>query len=90
MKKKFIEPQIKRIELNLSENIANSSPNLDQTGFYILTYDIASCTVVRSGIKMGEKGDWDAFWACHSSVYHPTDTSSVSLVPEAAVMSLMN
>ena len=28
MKKKFIEPEIKRIELNLNENIASSNPEI--------------------------------------------------------------
>lgn len=48
MKKVFVEPEVKRIELNLGENIANSQQQ-PQMGYY---FNIAflSCTVQDTGL----------------------------------------
>ena len=40
MKKVFVEPQIKRIELNMKENIASS---VEQNMGYYFTYTLFTC-----------------------------------------------
>ena len=44
MKKKFIEPEIKRIELNLNENIASSEPFFEEyKGIFYITHGYKGC-----------------------------------------------
>ena len=51
MKKVFVEPQIKRIELNMKENIASS---VEQNMGYYFTYTLFTCTIVSTGKMVGE------------------------------------
>lgn len=53
MKKKFVEPQVKRVEINFAESIATSAPTGPQgeVGSFNLNWtDAWSCTVISSGI----------------------------------------
>ena len=50
MKKVFVEPQIKRIELNMKENIASS---LVQNMGYYFTVTLFNCTIVSTGKMVG-------------------------------------
>lgn len=50
MKKEFVEPKVKRIELNMKENIASS---LEYTMGYYFTYGLFDCTIVTTGKKVG-------------------------------------
>lgn len=50
MKKVFVEPQIKRIELNMKENIASS---VEQNMGYYFTYTLFNCTIVSTGKMVG-------------------------------------
>ena len=50
MKKVFIEPQIKKIELNLKENIADSSILVD--GFRVRHEDMYNCVIVDTGFTI--------------------------------------
>ena len=43
MKKKFIEPEIKRIELNLNENIASSNPEYTVVDFLKVSHGFTGC-----------------------------------------------
>ena len=45
MKKVFVEPEIKRIELNMKENIASS---LEYTMGYYFTHSLFGCTIVTT------------------------------------------
>lgn len=47
MKKRFIEPEMQRIELNLRENIATSADN--HAYIKLLSSDYAVCTVQNTG-----------------------------------------
>ena len=46
MKKVFVEPKIKRIELNMKENIASS---LEYSMGYYFTHSLFNCTIVTTG-----------------------------------------
>ena len=50
MKRVFVEPQIKRIELNMKENIASS---VEQNMGYYFTYTLFTCTIVSTGKMVG-------------------------------------
>ena len=52
MKKVFVEPELKRIELNLGENIANSQQE-PQMGYYF-NISFLFCTVQDSGLTISE------------------------------------
>ena len=70
MKKKFIEPEIKRIELNLNENIASSEPYFeDQKGFITVAFGFKGCDSVVKGNEKIAYGDinednWGAVYYC--------------------------
>lgn len=51
MKKEFVEPKIKRIELNMKENIASS---MEYNMGYYFTHSLFSCTIVTTGKKVGD------------------------------------
>ena len=51
MKKVFVEPNIKKIELNMRENIAASSVNI--MGYYFLV-DLFDCSIKDTGKYYGE------------------------------------
>lgn len=60
MKKKFTEPQIRRIEMNLNENIASS---MSIFPFVFKMYDYSSCTVWETGKYMWgglSQAEWDS------------------------------
>ena len=50
MKKVFVEPKIKRIELNMKENIASS---MQYNMGYYFTYSLFQCTIVTTGKVIG-------------------------------------
>lgn len=50
MKKVFIEPKIKKIELNIKENIANSGGG--SSGPAYLVFSNSSCFIVDTGFTM--------------------------------------
>ena len=56
MKKRFVEPALHRIELNLRENIAASAGGGESTsGFgYYFTQSLFSCTIVTTGLFVGQ------------------------------------
>ena len=57
MKKKFFEPELQRIELNLHENIATSvQVNM---GYYFTT-SLFGCTIVTTGKLVGEITETEA------------------------------
>ena len=65
MKRIFVEPDIRKIEMNLTENIASSSPVSDEMGFYFW-FHWTDCTVQHSG-KLITQGVSEAeLWACYS------------------------
>lgn len=57
MKKFFVEPSIKKIELNLSENIAESGT--DMYGLHFLSHYL-TCTVQSTGKMMQDVSVWEA------------------------------
>ena len=57
MKKVFVEPKIKKIELNMKENIASS---VEFSMGYYFTYSLFSCTIVTTGKKVGEVTEAEA------------------------------
>lgn len=64
MKKTFIEPNIRKIELNLSENIASSGTS--EYGF-ICWYHFTECTVQHSGKTFAEGIPPKELTACYAS-----------------------
>ena len=57
MKKKFFEPELQRIELNLHENIATSvQVNM---GYYFTT-TLFACTIVYTGKMVGQVTEAEA------------------------------
>lgn len=50
MKKIFVEPRIKRIELNLKENIASS--NQGAVSYHVLADNLFTCTLQNTGELM--------------------------------------
>ena len=81
MKKVFVEPDMKKIELNLSENIATSKV-LIKDGFYF-TYDWWEYTVQFSGKKLTQGVSEDELWACY--VDENTRIGRGTVVPEEIV-----
>ena len=69
MKKKFIEPEIKRIELNLNENIASSNPEYMVVDFLNVSHGFTGCMSQTLGFKISP-GEIDTFreyemvWPC--------------------------
>ena len=62
MKKRFVEPALHRIELNLRENIAASEGGGDQEvdmGYYF-TVKLFSCTIVTTGKTVGQVNEQEA------------------------------
>lgn len=57
MKKKFFEPELQRIELNLHENIATSTQV--NWGYYFTT-SLFDCTIVTTGKNVREVTDEEA------------------------------
>lgn len=57
MKKEFVEPKLKRIELNMKENIASSMQS--NMGYYF-TYTLFTCTIVTTGKMVGDVKEKDA------------------------------
>ena len=51
MKKVFVEPKMKRIELNLKENIASSVQM--SMGYYFLV-SLFTCVIINTGKKLSE------------------------------------
>ena len=52
MKKRFVEPALHRIELNLRENIAASENQEVNMGYYF-TVSLFGCTIVTTGKTVG-------------------------------------
>ena len=67
MKKVFVEPEIKKIELNLSENIAQSGTNqgTDEIGFHFW-YHWTNCTVQYSNKFITQGVPESELWACYA------------------------
>ena len=86
MKKTFVEPSIRKIELNLSENIAESG-RTDEFGF-ICWYHFTECTVQHSG-KTFEQGippvELTACYAASSTL----KMNGGTIVPEKTVRQFM-
>ena len=57
MKKEFVEPKLKRIELNMKENIASSVQF--NMGYYF-TYTLFSCEIVTTGKQVGQVSEEEA------------------------------
>ena len=77
MKKVFVEPEMKKIELNLNENIANSG---DILGYHFLT-TIRGCTIQDTGFFI-----WDDFQDSEVSsclMYASNRSSFGTVVPQA-------
>ena len=64
MKKVFVEPEMKIIELNLYENIAASTQI--SMGYYFLT-SLSGCHIVNTGKYVGEIVDENEAIGCLSS-----------------------
>lgn len=79
MKKVFVEPEMKKIELNISENIANSG---DILGYHFLT-TMRGCTIQDTGFYI-----WDDFQDAQvaSCLIYSTNSSPFgTVVPESEV-----
>ena len=84
MKKVFVEPEMKKIELNLSENIAESH-KIVFSGFYFNEQFLA-CTVQYSGKKLSEGVPDDQLLACYAESDGATTYSRGRVfVPEETV-----
>lgn len=57
MKKEFVEPKVKRIELNMKENIASS---VQFTMGYYFTYTLFQCNIVTTGRPVGSVTEAEA------------------------------
>ena len=57
MKKVFVEPKMKRIELNMKENIASS---MEYNMGYYFTYSLFQCTIVTTGKYIGGVSEAEA------------------------------
>ena len=74
MKKVFVEPNIRKIELNLSENIAESGT--DMYGLHFMNH-WTSCTVQTTGKKMDDVTVGQAIaGGCVSGLYGATRSGS--------------
>ena len=81
MKKIFVEPSMKKIELNLSENIAESA-GVVINGFYF-NHEFLACTVQYSGKRLSEGIPDDKLLECFAS--SGANTRGRILVPEEKV-----
>ena len=89
MKKKFVEPKIKRIELNLNENIANSSQLM--ASYHVLISDLISCTLHNTGefmMNLMMAGRFDLIETCKVYI-NPNARIFGALVPEDEARSFM-
>ena len=70
MKKRFIEPEIKRIELNLNENIASSEQIYeDQVAFLTVSHGVLGCIEKTQGFDIvhtdiDTREEWDLVFPC--------------------------
>lgn len=83
MKKVFVEPEMKKIELNLSENIANSGEIL---GYQFLT-TMRGCTIQDTGFFI-----WDDFQDSQVSsclIYANSRSSFGTVVPQSEMRMYM-
>lgn len=89
MKKIFVEPKIKRIELNLKENIASS--NQGAVSYHVLVGDLFTCTLQNTGQFMMQlmlEGKHDLIETC--KVYLNANARIYGkLIPEEEVHSLI-
>lgn len=89
MKKAFVEPKIKRIELNLKENIAIS--NEGTASYHVLVGDMFTCTLQNTGQYMMDlmmSGKFDLIETC--KVYINSNARIYGkLIPEEEVHSLI-
>ena len=79
MKKVFVEPEMKKIELNMRENIAASGGIL---GYHFLT-TMRGCTIQNTGFYI-----WDDFQDSQVSsclIYASAASTYGTVVPEAEV-----
>lgn len=89
MKKAFVEPKIKRIELNLKENIASS--NEGAVSYHVLVGDMFTCTLQNTGeflMNLLQAGKYDLIETC--KVYINANARIYGkLIPEEEVHSLI-
>lgn len=83
MKKTFVEPKMRKIELNLSENIAESQ-SVVEIGF-IFWYHWTECTVQSSGMLLNQGPSNDLLWACFADGSESTNFRGRTVVPEEVV-----
>lgn len=83
MKKVFVEPKIKKIELNLSENIAESKTT-DGMMFYFW-YHWTECTVQHSNKLLSQGVPNDELWLCFANETESTSLRGRMAVPEEIV-----
>ena len=86
MKKKFIEPEIKRIELNLNENIASSDVQYTEyDGLFRISHNYDNClervqdTKVRYDEVTASSANWMAVIGCF--IYSMPDTARMLKLP---------
>ena len=79
MKKLFVEPTIKKIELNLSENIASSGEII---GYHFLS-TMRGCTIQDTGFYIYDDFTDDQVSSC--LIYASSASSVGTIVPEAEV-----
>ena len=83
MKKTFVEPSIKKFELNLSENIAESIPNI-QMGFIFWFY-WENCTVQYTNRLITQGNDPGDLRLCYADGTESTNLKGRTIVPEEQV-----
>lgn len=86
MKKKFVEPQMKRIELNLTENIAASG----YVYYKVMSGDIITCHLFNTQafyIDLYMAGRQDLIDTCKLYMVEGESKSrSIGLIPESEVL----
>ena len=86
MKKKFVEPQMKRIELNLTENIAASG----YVYYKVMSGTIMDCILFDTGdyfMNLYMAGRQDLIDTCKLYVITGESRSrSIGLIPESEVL----
>ena len=82
MKKVFVEPSMRKIELNLSENIAESGKIVEK-GFYFL-YHWWECSIQDANVRIDE-ASLEQMWACYADGSESENLRGRVLVPEEIV-----
>ena len=84
MKKVFVEPEMKKIELNLNENIATSISNIE-FGF-VFWYEWNTCVVHDTGVFIfGSVISEEALRRCRAEEMDKPVSQDANIVPEAIV-----